>query len=377
MEVLQSVHELIPEELSGRYARSGFVYQDHISASFCLGMLMNTDIAEVWLESHDDITLIRGNGNTEFVELIQVKATDNTSRWSVASICSREGDRVGTSIIEKSLNGAKFKEPVRYRIVSLYDVNDDLKVLKLPIGGIERNGLANQEEEMIQSIVGKLNECKAPNGNDLSDWVKSCYWDKRPDSIKGLRASNLIQLEGVLTLHGYQLYGDQRDELYQKLLALCQDAATAPINGDHSLYKLRRDDITAWLKDAVGNLKKPQGGTARLKSKLIAGNVNADYIDSAIDLKRQYSDARRSSDFMEPSEFQQMEAMINGEMYRLKIALDSGRIDESGFHDLCISIVDGILDDALKNKNIPRALAYGYLYDLTNRCLHRYKRPQA
>ena len=42
----------------GPIARAGFLYQDHIAARFCIEMLIDTALEEVWCETLEDITLI-------------------------------------------------------------------------------------------------------------------------------------------------------------------------------------------------------------------------------------------------------------------------------------------------------------------------------
>jgi hypothetical protein len=51
IEELPSIYELAPFEQGGPIARTGFLYQDHIAARFCIEMLRNPNLLEVWCES--------------------------------------------------------------------------------------------------------------------------------------------------------------------------------------------------------------------------------------------------------------------------------------------------------------------------------------
>lgn len=74
-----SIFDVLPKEQGGRLARQGHDYQDHVGASFCIEMLNNANLIQVWIESLDDITAIYNDATKIVVELIQVKSDDRTS----------------------------------------------------------------------------------------------------------------------------------------------------------------------------------------------------------------------------------------------------------------------------------------------------------
>jgi hypothetical protein len=74
MNLVKSIYELTPLDISGRHARNGFEYQDHVSATFCLEMMLHPELKEVWPETHDDITLFWRDSSDVRVEFVQVKA---------------------------------------------------------------------------------------------------------------------------------------------------------------------------------------------------------------------------------------------------------------------------------------------------------------
>ena len=53
-----SIRDLPPLETGGTEARQGIGLQDHVAAGFCILMITAADLAEVWCERHDDITLV-------------------------------------------------------------------------------------------------------------------------------------------------------------------------------------------------------------------------------------------------------------------------------------------------------------------------------
>jgi hypothetical protein len=85
---LASIHSLSPLEEGGSIARSGFLYQDHVAARFCIEMVRDTCLLEVWCETEDDITLLWDRGDGIVVEFVQVKANELSQLWSVALLCA-------------------------------------------------------------------------------------------------------------------------------------------------------------------------------------------------------------------------------------------------------------------------------------------------
>jgi Cap4, dsDNA endonuclease domain len=111
---LPSIHALTPLEQGGPTARAGFLYQDHVAARFCIEMLRNPNLAAVWCETLDDITLLwtpSGGGVT--VEFVQVKSIDLGQMWSIALIC--EGGK--KSLVAHSLAQHRCHEPCCFRVV--------------------------------------------------------------------------------------------------------------------------------------------------------------------------------------------------------------------------------------------------------------------
>jgi hypothetical protein len=371
----KSIRELQPLDISGRHARKGFVYQDHVAVGFCIEFLTNPDLQEIWLESHDDIMLVKAHGESTFVEFVQVKAVDLPSRWSVPSICGN--GNINDSIIKKLLDQDRCSEEVFFRIVSSFDVNDQISILKKNIGSFERNSEEEEEKLLAKLIIKKLGkEIKSPNGMTIDEFIKKCYWEKKADQINDLESSNKIELEKGLKDFGEPIWSDQRDEIYQKMLKLCQDASCDNINIFPDCYQIKRETFLYWLHETIKSLYTPSNNTQKLENKLrSAMNLPIDYVENAKQLRWHYTRKRLNNDFIAPTEITTMESIIHGELYTLKVALDNDEVSEENFHKICIDKLNDIkLRPIFRNKDIPDFLFQGYMYDLTSKCIHRFRK---
>lgn len=340
-------------------------------------MLNSSTLKEIWLETHDDIMLFWEDKGVITVEFIQVKAINQSSRWSVPLICGSGNS--SDSIVKKLMDQDRCAESVLFRIVSSYDVNQDLSILKMAINSTERFAEVSKEVHLTDEIKKKLGDLKSPNGKTIAEWVKLCWWEKKADNEKDLVSSNKIALETAINFLGKPIFSDQRDEIYQKMLGYCQDGSTGDLSMDSDCYKVTRQKLIDWLTNTIEVLYTPSSGGKKLEEKLkVAKNVPVDYISNAKQLKYDYLQKRLSNDFIQPSEISDLEKVIHGELFKMKLALDNGDIDEEQFHKLCMNKLDEIKrSDAFKNKNIPDYIFSGYMYDLASKCIHRFRKVTA
>jgi len=367
-----SIHSLIPLDLSGRYARGGFTYQDHIAACLCMQMLEDDRISQVWFETEDDITIIWEARGIETVEFVQVKHEDRKSRWSVSALCAQKDG--AKSIFEKSLANDRCKENVQFRVVTSYDVDQALDVLKLPIGGAFRVAELTKETQVITEIAKHLPNALSPNGNGIEFWVKNCWWEKYPDTIENLIAKNKICLEKILNTHPQHAFWDQRDELYQQLLGLVKDAATVPIAHDQALSKITRAALLLWFDVNLKKLHAPKGGTENLRRKLAEAGIDEPLIKRAEQLKWDYMKHKLDSDFVKGKQVQKLEADISSLLFDLKLQLDAGKLNLDGPNFL-LKCKDEIEGKVPLPQNLQKDDAIAFMFDYTNRCLHRFIRP--
>src|SRR5262249_42616337 len=222
------VSELTPQEAGGRAARRGFSYQDHITAAFCLETLLEGAPEEIWIEHRDDITLVWRSAETTLIEFVQVKAEDRKSRWSIAALTMREQNVIGTSLLERSLAQARGINQASFRIITSADTDHHLSVLKNPPEHAARR--SPEAERLVEAIAARVPGAVAPSGTTVTEWVRRCRWEKRTDSLEALRALNLGALERLLAARKKELPYEHRDAMYDDLLQLISDAATADLS---------------------------------------------------------------------------------------------------------------------------------------------------
>jgi Cap4 dsDNA endonuclease len=371
----KSIHSLLPFESGGRSARQGFAYQDHIGASFCIDLLGNTTINEIWFENLDDLTLIHNKNDSTIVEFVQVKATHPTSRWSFANLTFKDSGS-GQSIFEKSFNQCRCVEPIKIRIVTCYDVNDELNILTHYLDSPIRLNKTDKINILEKQFIKKFGEsfC-SPNGLTIREWIDCCYWDKRPDSVEALESSNKIALETSLKAKNIVLQPEYRNELYEQILNQVMGASTTDIKKYPNCFRLTKDGFQKWLDERIADFQFKNRGLNALESKMIDAGFDNEEIETAKELRWAYRETSFNNDFCEPSDLKLMENEILARVQSLKTQRYKNAITLDGvsFHNLCLENIDDVLQsNRLRTKDIPEHLGYGYLYEITDRCLIRF-----
>ncbi len=206
LEVLPSIHDLGPLEQGGPVARTGFVYQDHVAARFCIDMLRNARLVAVWCETLDDITLLwMGENGQVTVEFVQVKSNDLGQMWSVALIC----DGGKGSLVARSLAQHRCHEPCCFRVVTRVGVQPDLRVLLLSRDHTDRCIGNAAVLALHRAIEEHLKDFYSPGGWSASAWIGHTYWDIA-ESESAIEHSNLLRLDEWLEQIGEPLFSDQR-----------------------------------------------------------------------------------------------------------------------------------------------------------------------
>jgi hypothetical protein len=381
MTLSDSIFNLEPLDKGGRVARAGFEYQDHVGASLCIDMLLNDQIQEIWFENHDDISLIYKNPfDVINVEFIQVKSSNLNSRWSINQITHRKDSAIGTSIVEKSFSQYRCSENAFFRIITSYDVSQDLKCLTYSRNTPQRLRQSSNLRKLGIELNKKLKKYKHVSGKNFDYWTKNCYWEKKADSLEGLASINKIILERSLDYLGQKLYSDQRDELYQKLLAKIQNASSNDMKINPNCYKIKRYDLIKWIEHIISSFSNPIGGTAKLMEKLNTAKLSPDIISNATELKWKYKNERLQNDYVQQSDLTLIEGEIISKLLELKCLLDDGSLQDTGsqFHNRCIKEINKILErPRFHNKDYPAFIGKGYMYDLTNKCTHRFVKVEA
>ncbi|MHB9069885.1 MAG: dsDNA nuclease domain-containing protein [Sedimentisphaerales bacterium] len=377
----KSIHDLPPLEVGGVIARNGFHIQDHVAAGFCITMLSNPELVQVWCETQDDITLLWNKEDTESVEFVQVKSNELDQLWSIAELCKREkskGDnRPGVSILERSLAYDRCSEPCSFRIVTCRPAMNELAVLLFPIGSTQRS--ETKLNILKQQLNQKVNNFLSTNGHGPSHWVDRTTWDVRhaKDSIKNV---NILNLKKIIEEKGELLALDQLEELYTKLLAMVQTAALASYTTNATQKKICKSDLCIWFQDAINTALHPAitGSGKRLKLKMETANIPADCIDTALELRRKYRSEVLEPQYMDSKNRQIIEDEAQARLNILVTKLDAGLIKNNGqnFHCDCLNELQTINTESTNNKQTPSALLQGFMYNLADRCLHRFRKAQ-
>lgn len=378
-----SIFDLAPIEEGGVIARDGFTYQDHIAARWCLRMLNTPDIVEVWCESQDDITVIWSIDGETKVEFVQVKSNDSVPVWTVTSLCKREKTAAspnghGTSILERSLSYDRCAEPCRFRLATLRDVGNELRVLKYPVDSPERKPESAAFSRLITKVEEKVKEFHSPNGRDFQYWLENTIWEVQ-GAQDDIRRSNLFELMIFINGVGDYIDTDQLETyIYEPLLKLVRDAAEARYAINRAKKRILKSELSQWIRTLIKKVVFGSSATSgkKMQDKMERANIAEDLIASAHDLRRRYRQEALQPKYLEPTDHELLQGEIDSLLLRLRAKLDAGEINDSGasFHNRCLEELEK-LRGSTRFANIPPAFVVnGYMYYIADRCRHRFVR---
>ena len=375
-----SIYNLPPLERGGVEARIGFVFQDHVAATFLIELLENPDLLEVWCETHDDITLIWRLPSHE-VEFVQVKGHALDQLWSVAKLVQRDRKEkqavCGSSIYERSLANDRCSESCRFRLVTCLPPNSDLDSLCLPFDAPDR--LA--KEPMLLTLADDLDSrsegYRSPNGNGASFWLSRVLWQVR-QSIDTAEKENKYNLFKLLSRQGSYFVSDELDELYAALLAKACDAATRDWGTDPSRKKICKGCLSMWLSSYLTARRHPPiVGGARVQEKLRIAGIGEEDVVASMESRQRYLAERYSPKYLDSQSLSHLEAEVSAVLHVLRARLDSGDMPDDGvaFHAACLKAVESLRDRS--NGNPPLSILQGCMYNIADRCIHRFRRASA
>lgn len=382
-----SIHSLEPIEVGGVAARHGFAVQDHVAAGLCLDMLEDATLQQVWCESQDDITLIWVNGGAEEVEFVQVKSNDFGQFWTIAKLVQKEARTdtngkplVSQCILEKSLQFDRCTETVRFRIVTCLDVKDGLELLKYERTSVQRTPGTANFAALVQALSDRVGGVRSPNGRGCSFWAESTLWCV-VHSLDAIINSNLLRISKLGQALGQFLATDQANELYQKLVAKVFEAGLADPKGEPKKKKILRAELSQWFEDEVNRAVHPAAdGTGKtLAQKLTEAQVAADAIESAGSMRHKYRIALLAPKYSDTKQRMKIEGEIEARLLALRSDLDCGNLPDNGvaFHARCLNEIKTVHDDLPKRDRPPLHHLVGFMYNLADRCTHRFIKASA
>jgi hypothetical protein len=372
-----SIDHAKPSEQGGPIARAGFNYQDEVAVGFLIDMLADPTILKIHLETHDDIVLVRSDGPIAIAEFVQVKAAELDKLWSVADLCRREKGP-GTSIFEISLNRDTYGEISRFRLVTLRPVVDDLKMLAFPHGASGREPCGARFLALHSALWDRFLAIRSPKNNGASYWLKHCLWDVR-HSEQALALSNFVRLLHIASAEGKTLLIEQINLLLDELRFWAKSAGGARWEPDRPAKIISRDRLRAWWEQRIVEIldgaSSASGG--KLTSKMRAAVLAEDQVLMAVELRREYARAIRTSRYMEDDAAQRLQSRVKSELASLRARFVAGQIplEPVAFHALCIERMDAINSERPAGTNDHAAFLKGCMYDIADRCLHQFARP--
>ena len=401
-----SIRTLKPIEIGGQSARRGFHVQDHVAAGYCLLMCERPDLAEVWCETQDDITLYwKVTGDLEEVEFVQVKSDRLNQLWSLSLLTAKEtsstdggdghdaasdgnrGKQASKSkrkdakcILEKSLQMDRGCEKARFRIVTCRPVMDELKILTYEFGSPNRNSSKKEYGDLVGKLKEKLGTIHSPNGNDCEYWAKQTQWDVIHEN-EPIETTNIIKVMRLAQAIGQILIVDQAHTVYERILTKVSDAGLADWDMDKEKKLFRQLEFVTWFTQATYDAAHPgkNGAGKTLEDKLIEATVAPDVIESARSMRLRYLATLFTPRYSDPERRAAVETDIEARLMRLRTQIDSGELEADGpsFHNLCMSAIDNVHESLPKKNRPPLPNLYGYMYNLADRCTHRFVRAKA
>lgn len=373
-----SVDVAKPLEEGGPIARKGFNYQDEIAVSFLLDMMEDHFVIKIHCETHDDILIVRSTDdpNRRCAEYVQVKASAPDQLWTVATLCKRKDGKQGTSIFEKSLAHDKHKEESRFRVVTLRQVSDELKILTHPIGSIGREPGCEALSTLKAAIDGKHPKLLSPKGNDATFWLDGSYWDER-FSESAVRDRNCLRVFQISSAEGSTLLPEAIDVLLDDMRAWVKRAGGASWQPDRDKKIITREQLRAWWDERVAELTSAGGASGgKLVRKMKAASLPQDVINLAVTMRRQYAKDLRTPRYSHADDTQDLLSRVSAEALSLRSRYVAGQIDVDPptFHSMCIDRMDAINHERPEGTPDRSSFLQGCLYDIADRCLLRFER---
>jgi hypothetical protein len=366
-----SIDDHSPHEEGGPTARAGLAYQDDIVVGIFLDMLEDTSIQKVHCETHDDIVVKRLVDATEIVEYVQVKSNEPDSLWSVASLCAKGED----SVCAKSLGRDQHKEVARFRIVTLRDVNSELKLLTYPCYGPGRETTCDGFTAVSQAIEEKLPDLASPKGNDLKYWIEHCKWDVRHDQHT-IRSRNVLRIIKLAASQGVSVLPEQAEAIESDLRVRAYDAGRAFWIPDKAKKIISRTELMYWWKKTLDSTSAGLVSGRKLREKMDDAKLEDDQIRMALDLRRDYTQMIRAPKYMSESDMLSLQRRVKSELATLRAQQIAGELTSNGatFHSLCVKTMDAINQSTTNSGEDRSAFLKGCMYDIADRCLHRFTR---
>ena len=372
-----SIHALAPLEHGGSHARTGFRFQDHVAARYCLEMVFGNDAHAVWCETLDDIAVLRQAGEKETVEFVQVKSTSSDQLWSISKLCQRNKAEPGTSILEKSLANDRCREECNFSIVTKRDVHSALRPLTF---GLAEPSRSDAMLNLGAKLVENLADYESPKGHNAAWWAERATWRVLHDS-EAVSDHNRHLLSQIVKTTGLILFPDQIDTVYELIMSRIANASAADKRAKRDAGKLEREELARWINHLVrdAHISARAGGSGLLVRKLKAAGLDDVAIATATALRRSYRAKTLEASYLDLENMEIWEDKVRGLLNRLRATLDSGAIEDDGvnFHRRVLHELAALHSTNDRATAPQEATLQGCMYHVTALCQHRFVRPDS
>lgn len=381
------IRELPPLETGGIEARQGIGIQDHVAAGFCIQMVADATLKEVWCERHDDITLVWEGNGIETIEFVQVKSNELDQLWTTAKLCARDNAKppakdskekpqakIGTSILEKSLANDRAAESCRFRMVTSRPVDSVLKILTFSPDSERRTASKESFETLVNELRIKVNGFVSANGNDCGFWAERTTWQEI-HGLTELMNRNLLMLSRALNNLGQYAAPDQLEEIYKAIVSKNWDAALHDW-WEKDKKKILKEPFIQWLNQKLVEMLHPKSSPGKIRRKMKAAHLPDDAISAAGEQRDFYRRETLAPKYVDVSHRRLIEQEVAAHLQRLRAKLDAGDIPDSGahFHAICLEDLKGLQDKLQDTAKPTLAFLYGCMYSITDRCQHRFRK---
>jgi hypothetical protein len=288
-------------------------------------------------------------------------------------LCAKGQD----SICAKSLGRDEHKEISRFRIVTLRDVNSELKMLTYPCYGTGREIDGEPFVSLSNGVKEKLPKLQSPKGNGIDYWLEHCLWDVRHDK-NSIQAHNELRVLKLAASQGVHILPEHAESIVLELRWWAFDAGRAFWVPDKAKKIINRDQLLTWWTqrlDAIASGGSVASG-AKLREKMDEASLADDQIRMALELRRDYAQMVRTPRYMSNNDVSAMQLRVKSALASLRSRQMAGDLpgDGTAFHSLCLQKMDAINSELAASADDHSAFLKGCMYDIADRCLHRFTR---
>jgi hypothetical protein len=141
---------------------------------------------------------------------------------------------------------------------------------------------------------------------------------------------------------------------------------------------INRDQLLSWWTQRLDSIASGGSNVSglKLRGKMDDANLSDDQIRMALDLRREYAQMVRTPRYMSEPDVQALQRRVKSALASLRGEQMAGTLPANGaaFHSLCLQKMDAINNDSGVRGEDQSAFLKGCMYDITDRCLHRFTR---